>query len=1288
MPVRVPQLNDTQVRNLVDTLGNPHMSKAHKNTAARLLSSHKQQVMAVADQYPAIRSGNAAMRGLYNGISYILGAPVDLSNFINRQLKIQELPYGGSDHLQSLVSKYVVPDPKIGNTTIPLGITANERVAGRVGEEIGAGVASLAPIAGVASRVPAVGQAVGNPLAAGAVAGEVASATGAGVGAGLALEMGAGPVGETVGALAGSFTPGAVAGAGRKVGGVAARATKASLDALGLRSDLELQERAKGVAQTTAGRIIRENTQDPAKASRNILRYQNYNEGRVFDKPGEIEQATSLGVSVKSDTVPTWVVAGDPGLRNLTKALSAKYPGFSQKLNTMHSSQLNELDRSVKLMHEEFNSGSPQRASEVANRYAFQLESQFNRLITRAELEIQKAVGVGDPTAISEKTREVMLLTRRHSQELVTAAWGKFRQAATQGTLSPPQTEIPPTVPKDPKASLSGADGTMLRKMWGKNYNDMKSALAERERHLRTGDPVPEELNERIKTRISRMNELKEGNVNWPGGRTPPRVDPSGNLIRGADVDQAEKWNELHEEYRDIIAESQELRSDPEFQQSKNAQNKLKGELNNLAQKLNKIRDSHDWEQKPPKVSTDYRDISNLADPGEGRAVPQGYYEDGGARGAFRLREQAAPDEEAFSSGGTKFGQEDAQDAKDWNEAYDDWVNLNQETEDIRRSGTAEEKKEHARDLVETRDYLNQLADASKFGDRVPRVKIGGKVDEDFILNLQDDASIPQPDEVALPATEDKLPAREVGAKIPTDLIMKPVNKFYTGLSETEFNTSLSKGEQSILKYLSAEGSPWGAKAISIDEVIGLRVSLKEQMEFAKTPKEKSRISQMVAAVDEGLESGLESYPRLKTLHKLAMGASVLHNGIYSTGQMRYIRNEGAVGQILRNEIPASSTLSRMLHAGYGSKEDAITLKKVLAGHVDEGGVVKPGEMGKQENDMIADYLSRVAYDFSSDASGQINPEKFDQWRKNFKDVIREFPAVAPRLARASSVAQFAKDFELDKKRLDRIVNQRHTTLLLQDDPANAVGQVFKGSGKVMKARQLYSMVRKDEGAKTGLRQAFWDHFSEKFQVNSLELINSPVTNPRVVMDFISDKTNQSAMKALGFEEGHIRNIRDIANQLYIAQKTSRAITQNANLDNFDQSALDIGGITMSGLASRFYSIARGVVSPRFVATEVTGRLVNNKLNQFTMEETRRLLEEALTRPEIAQTMLRPLTEASVDDVTRTLRAHLVSLGWRAESREDEPSSRPPPQSLQSATVEAVPQAQQGSNSLGLSPSF
>lgn len=143
-------------------------------------------------------------RGARRGLASLAGAPVDLVNNAPRLVGMNpfsDRPIGGSQNIDSAMGGFgLIPEP-------PAPRGAVERIAGRVGQEIGANALPVAGVVGVGSRMgaqaarqmaasPSVAKGLaGSALEAGAVAPralaakEASYATAAGLGAGTANEL-------------------------------------------------------------------------------------------------------------------------------------------------------------------------------------------------------------------------------------------------------------------------------------------------------------------------------------------------------------------------------------------------------------------------------------------------------------------------------------------------------------------------------------------------------------------------------------------------------------------------------------------------------------------------------------------------------------------------------------------------------------------------------------------------------------------------------------------------------------------------------------------------------------------------------------------------------------------------------------------------------------------------------------------------------------------------------------------------------------------------------------------
>ena len=89
------------------------------------------------------------------------------------------------------------------------------------------------------------------------------------------------------------------------------------------------------------------------------------------------------------------------------------------------------------------------------------------------------------------------------------------------------------------------------------------------------------------------------------------------------------------------------------------------------------------------------------------------------------------------------------------------------------------------------------------------------------------------------------------------------------------------------------------------------------------------------------------------------------------------------------------------------------------------------------------------------------------------------------------------------------------------------------------------------------------------------------------------------------------------------------------------QALRPVPGLTVAGAMSRGFAIARGVVSPLYIAFETGGRVARNRVLAVRRTQYEALLDEALLNPEIAKTLSMEYTEGTAKIVNRRLRLHL-----------------------------------------------
>ena len=286
----VPLLSDTERENLAEKLRNPQSLSPFQLDMSMEIYSHDKQTREKArrikiGENSGRRILESGIRGIYSGISTVAGLPVDAINAgLNHLGMGSRKPIGGSESLQQMFNQFAPGDRSFDvgpdrTVDAPLGVTGPERIAGRVGEEVGAGAVGLGPI-GAAARAGRTGGTIGQAFvrpfqqAPGSVAAaETASATGAGLAAGTVREAGGGETSEVIAGIGGSAVPAAFGGVGALVAGRVNRAREVASDALGIGDAEGSRVRASQAARAQFSGLVRTNASDPDRALSDVREY-------------------------------------------------------------------------------------------------------------------------------------------------------------------------------------------------------------------------------------------------------------------------------------------------------------------------------------------------------------------------------------------------------------------------------------------------------------------------------------------------------------------------------------------------------------------------------------------------------------------------------------------------------------------------------------------------------------------------------------------------------------------------------------------------------------------------------------------------------------------------------------------------------------------------------------------------------------------------------------------------------------------------------------------------------
>ena len=320
--------------------------------------------------------------------------------------------------------------------------------------------------------------------------------------------------------------------------------------------------------------------------------------------------------------------------------------------------------------------------------------------------------------------------------------------------------------------------------------------------------------------------------------------------------------------------------------------------------------------------------------------------------------------------------------------------------------------------------------------------------------------------------------------------------------------------------------------------------------------------------------------------------------------------------------------------------------------------------MSPQHEQLVANYLTRMAYDATADASGNVRPERFMRWRQSFAPVLNQFPLARRQTGEMSKLLQRVQTAGLESKRLKQIAENRAVTTMISSNPEDAISRVFASSKPINDAALLKRLAGNDVEAQNGLKQAFLDWFHAKHSSDKLDSIGSTVYKAEQMNRFLKQPRNRKTMEALGFTQSHLNKLTMLTEVMDKYNKTL-ATAQTVPRSPVNSGEMTVFGLTINSILSRFYAIKREVVSPRFVASEMAGRVVSRTFNSITQEETIRLVERAFVDPVVLQDLLTPVHISNAARQSARLRTHLISMGWREEeeahpANEDRPVNDPP----------------------------
>ena len=230
--------------------------------------------------------------------------------------------------------------------------------------------------------------------------------------------------------------------------------------------------------------------------------------------------------------------------------------------------------------------------------------------------------------------------------------------------------------------------------------------------------------------------------------------------------------------------------------------------------------------------------------------------------------------------------------------------------------------------------------------------------------------------------------------------------------------------------------------------------------------------------------------------------------------------------------------------------------------------------------------------------------------------------------------------------------------LILKRDPETVMKALFSSGDATRRMRTISGLIKGNKEAQRGLKRAIWDHMADQFERGPLakrrDVGGTPFLRPESMADFI--KRHTGTLQAAGYSKQDISRLNTLA-------RTAEVIRRGAPVGlPRPEAPIDVGRpLALNQILSRFYGIARGVVSPRFVASEVGSRVVNRFIQKMSDERIAALLDAALVDPELARVLLLRPTAENAPKIVNRMGAFLAGSGVTA-TQMVQPEPAPPPQ--------------------------
>lgn len=333
-------------------------------------------------------------------------------------------------------------------------------------------------------------------------------------------------------------------------------------------------------------------------------------------------------------------------------------------------------------------------------------------------------------------------------------------------------------------------------------------------------------------------------------------------------------------------------------------------------------------------------------------------------------------------------------------------------------------------------------------------------------------------------------------------------------------------------------------------------------------------------------------------------------------------------------DVPDSEVAGQFWNGKAGNKEALEAFEAQLGGN-------KPAREALRDAAM-ADALK------SATKNGDIDPAALERWIAKNEDKLAYYPDIKKDLGTLSRATQSLRNSEKRAGMLaDNLSDPKKSTIakyLDTDEATTSMKSILSSKNSAAEAENLMRTVRGDDDAVAGVRRAFFDLMDSPDGITSTnrDLNDNPLFKKDAFVKFMN-KNDGAARAILG--DKHVDDLRQIAKQLDVLQQTSNIKAPGSS----GTAQGNVGtGLTVNSVLSRLYGIQRGVVSPRFVVSEVITRQIASLARTMRGGRIDELLDEALLDPKLARTLVLEWSKENERLLSKRIPELLTRFGARA----------------------------------------